>query len=154
MMTATPTHPAALDKLAPTFELDSSAGHIRLEQYRGKNTVLFFMREFSCLMCLGHVREMKRLATTHTDTQFLIVGGGSVAQARQLAERYNLAFPVLADPKRIVYAQYDLGKALGMMQRSGTAVINSKGVLKMFVGSFNPMSSFIGKEVGRVLASL
>jgi thioredoxin-dependent peroxiredoxin len=153
-MTATMNHPAAINQIAPTFELDSSAGRIRLEQYRGQKTVVFFMREFNCMMCLGHVRELKRLATSNPGTQFLVVGGGSVAQARQLAERYKLDFPVIADPERIAYARYDLGKALGMMQRSGTAVIDAAGVLRLFLGSFNPLSSFLEKEVSKTLAVL
>jgi thioredoxin-dependent peroxiredoxin len=153
-MTATMNHPAAINQIAPTFELDSSAGRVRLDQYRGRKTVVFFMREFNCMMCLGHVRELKRLAASNPDTQFLVVGGGSVAHARQLAERYKLSFPVIADPERIAYARYDLGKALGMMQRSGTAVIDAAGVLRLFLGSFNPMSSFLEREVSKTLASL
>jgi thioredoxin-dependent peroxiredoxin len=155
-MTATATHsnPATLNLTAPTFELDSSAGRVRLEQYRGRNTVVFFMREFNCMMCLGHVRELKRLALANPQTQFLIIGGGALAQARQLAERYQLNFPVLADPERVAYARYDLGKALGMMQRSGTAVIDANGVLRLFLGSFNPLASFLEREVTRVLNTL
>jgi thioredoxin-dependent peroxiredoxin len=150
--TANASH-AVLDKLAPTFDLDSSQGRVRLEQYRGKKTVVFFMREFNCMMCLGHVRELKRLSASHPDVQFLVVGGGSVNHARQLADRYKLNFPVLSDPEREAYARYDLGKALGLMQRSGTAVIDGKGFLKLFIGSYNPMASFLEKEVTRVLAS-
>jgi peroxiredoxin len=104
MTTITTKTPAILDKPAPGFELDSSAGHVRLKQYRGKSVVVFFMREFNCMMCLGHVRELKRLATLHPNTQFLVVGGGSVRRAQALAERYKLDFPVLADPDRIAYA--------------------------------------------------
>ncbi len=153
-MTASINHSAAINQIAPTFELDSSAGRIRLEQYRGRNTVVYFMREFNCMMCLGHVREMKRLSSSNPATQFLLVGGGSAAQARQLAERYKLDFPVVADPERIAYARYDLGKALGTMQRSGTAVIDAKGVLRLFLGSFNPMTSFLEREVSKTLAAL
>jgi thioredoxin-dependent peroxiredoxin len=153
-MTATMNHPAAINQIAPTFELDSSTGRVRLDQYRGRKTVVFFMREFNCMMCLGHVRELKRLAASNPDTQFLVVGGGSVVHARQLADRYKLNFPVIADPERVAYARYDLGKALGMMQRSGTAVIDAAGVLRLFLGSFNPMSSFLEKEISKTLASL
>jgi thioredoxin-dependent peroxiredoxin len=154
MTTMTGSKQAAINNPAPIFELDSSAGRVRLEQYRGRNIVVFFMREFNCMMCLGHVRELKRLAASQPDTQFLVIGGGSLVQARQLAQRYALNFPVLADPERVAYASYDLGKALGMMQRSGTAVIDRTGVLRLFLGSFNPLTSFLEKEVARVLAGL
>ena len=147
---------AVINQTAPTFEPDSSAGRVRLNQYRDKKTMVFFIREFNCMMlrCAGHVRELRRLAAPNPGTQFSVVGGGSVVQARQLAERYKLDFPVIADPERIAYARYDLGKALGMMQRSGTAVIDAAGVLRLFLGSFNPMSSFLEKEVPKTPASL
>ena len=150
-MTTAAHSQAVLDRIAPSFELDSSQGRVRLEQYRGKKAVVFFMREFNCMICLGHVREMKRLSIAHPGAQFLVVGGGSVDRARALADRYKLNFPVLADPERRAYASYDLGKALGLMQRSGTAVIDGSGVLRLFIGSYSPMSSFIEREVSRVL---
>jgi hypothetical protein len=43
---------------------------------------------------------------------------------------------------------------LGILQRSGTAVIDRSGVLRLFIGSFNPMSGFIESELTRVLAGL
>ncbi len=154
-MTATTINqPALLNRPAPTFELNSSMGRIRLEQYRGRHTVIFFMREFNCMMCLGHIRELKRLSTIHPRSQFLVIGGGSVEQARQLAERYKLNFPVVADPQRVAYASYDLGKALGVMQRSGTAVIDDQGILRLFLGSYNPLSSFLEKEVTQTLSRI
>jgi hypothetical protein len=38
--------------------------------------------------------------------------------------------------------------------RSGTAVIDVAGMLRLFLGSFNPMSSFLEREVSKTLASL
>jgi peroxiredoxin len=153
-MTVSIAAPAALNTVAPTFDLDSSRGRVRLDQYRGRPTVVFFMREFNCMVCLGHVRELKRLSQAHPDVQFLVVGGGTVAQAKQLEARFKLGFPVVADPERVAYARYDLGKALGLLQRSGTAVVDASGTLRLFLGSFNPMASFFEREVTRTLQNL
>lgn len=153
-MTTPAVQIARLNFPAPSFQLDSSSGSVRLDQYRGRPVVVFFMREFSCVMCQGHVREMKQLSAEHPEAQFLVVGGGSLTQARQLAARFKLSFPVIADPERQAYARYDLGKAMGLMQRSGSAVIDRSGVLRTFIGSFNPMSSFSNREIGRALQEI
>lgn len=146
--------PAQLNVVAPLFDLPSSAGPVSLSAYRGRPVVVFFMREFSCPMCQGHVRTMRHLADQYSSVQFLVVGGGKIEEARRLASRFKLPFPVVADAQREAYAAYDLGKALGIMQRSGTAIIDGAGVLREFIGSYMPMSSLSEREIKRVLDSL
>lgn len=145
---------AQLGTAAPLFDLPSSTGPVRLSAYRGRPVVAFFMREFSCPMCQAHVRAMRQMAGQYPNVQFLVVGGGKLEEARNLAARFKLPFPVVADAQREAYAAYDLGKALGMMQRSGTAIIDGTGVLREFIGSYMPMSSFSEREVKRVLDGL
>lgn len=105
-------------------------------------------------MCQGHVRTLSHLAEQYPHVQFLVIGGGELEEARHLATRFKLSFPVVADARREAYAAYDLGRALGLMQRSGTAVIDRDGMLREFIGSYMPTSSFSEREVKRVLDSL
>jgi len=58
-----------------------------------------------------------------------IIGGGDRKYAEQLATLYKLPFPVLADLKREVYAQYGLHKVVKFNQQSGTYLIDKQGVV-------------------------
>lgn len=150
----TTTTTATLGALAPDFDLPSSLGPVRLSALRGHPVVVYFMREFSCPMCQGHVRTIRRLARELPAARFLVVGGGTPDDALALARRFSLDVPVLADETRAVYAAYDLGRALGVWQRSGTAVIDRAGVLRAFSASHNPQAAFSADELSRVIGTL
>jgi peroxiredoxin len=150
-MTTLSRSAALIGAPAPDFDLPSTTGHTRLSDLQGRPVVVFFMREFACPMCQGQVRTIQQMAARTPGVHFLIVGGGSVSAAQALARRLKTALPVLADQDRSVYARYDLGRALGLWQRSGTAVIDAHGVLRGLIGSYNPQSAFLERSVTALL---
>src|SRR6266567_3981379 len=123
------TDGAPVGSMAPDFTLAGSNGQISLSDYVGKqNVVLYFMREFSCSFCQKHVAQLKQLysALQSQHTAVLVIGGGSRAEAEQLASRLQVPFPVLADADREVYHRYGLEKVMSL-QRSGIIVIDKGG---------------------------
>lgn len=123
------TADAQVGSMAPDFMLAGSNGQISLSDYHGKqNVVLYFMREFSCSFCQKHVAQLKQLysALQSQHTAVLVIGGGSRAEAEQLASRLQVPFPVLADADREVYHRYGLEKVMSL-QRSGIIVIDKEG---------------------------
>src|SRR6266567_8644939 len=99
------------------------------QDYVGKqNVVLYFMREFSCAFCQKHVAQLKQLYSTLQahHAEVLVIGGGSRAEAEQLATHLHVPFPVLADADRGVYHRYGLEKVLSL-QRSGIIVVDRQG---------------------------
>jgi len=119
---------------APLFTLPSNqyeAVHLA-DLTKQHNVLLFFMREFSCPSCRQTVSHLKSLHAElqSADVYTVIIGGGDRKYAEQLAALYKLPFPVLADLKREVYAQYGLHKVVKFNQQSGTYLIDKQGVLR------------------------
>ena len=61
--------------------------------------------------------------------EVLVIGPGSRKAAERTARTLKLPFPVLADPDRAVYRQYDLDKVF-MIQRSGTFLVDRQGSVR------------------------
>src|SRR5258708_31391572 len=115
------TDGAHVGSMAPDFTLTGSNGQISLSDYVGKqNVVLYFMREFSCSFCQKHVAQLKQLYSTLQahHAEVLVIGGGSRAEAEQLATKLQVPFPVLshAYPRR--HHPYGLEK-VQLQQRGG-----------------------------------
>jgi len=119
---------------APLFTLPSNQHEtVHLADLIGQhNILLFFMREFSCPSCRQTVSHLKSLydKLSAADVSIYIIGGGDRKYAEQLATLYKLPFPVLADLKREVYAQYGLHKVVKFNQQSGTYLIDKQGILR------------------------
>jgi hypothetical protein len=58
------------------------------------------------------------------NVEVLVVGGGPATRARAMAQHSRVPFPVLADPDRSVYLQYNLSKKMVLIQQSGTFLVD------------------------------
>ncbi|GEM49084.1 peroxiredoxin family protein [Deinococcus cellulosilyticus] len=139
---------------APTFELQSSHGPVKLVDHRGKTKVLlYFMREFNCPLCMRNVLALSRMQDTlkQKGVQVIIIGGGDEKSASAVAQRFQLPFPVAADPERSVYRSYNLEKTLGFLQWNGTILIDPQGKIIYRKVSQRPGGSFDQQELQALL---
>jgi peroxiredoxin len=60
-------------------------------------------------------------------------------KARRYVDSLHLPFPVLADPERNVYHQYGLEKAMIVIQRTASVVVDRDGVIRYLKTATNPM---------------
>lgn len=142
---------------APDFTLESGKGPVKLAQYLGRqNVVLYFMREFSCPACRQHVRELSQLypQLQASGTDVLVIGGGTQEEANRLSETYKLPFTVAADPDRETYHNYGLHRAMGMIQRSGSIVVDKQGIVRYVQRVTLPTGALDKKELLAALAQL
>jgi peroxiredoxin len=65
--------------------------------------------------------------------------GDSLEKARRYVDSLHLPFPVLADPERNVYHQYGLEKAMIVIQRTASVVVDRDGVIRYLKTATNPM---------------
>jgi thioredoxin-dependent peroxiredoxin len=138
----------------PALKFESTQGTQAFTAYQGKqNLVIYLMREFSCAMCQAHVRRLKAIyqELQKSGSQVLVIGGGSLEQAKTLERQLQLPFPVLADTERQSYTAFGLDKILGLWQKSGTVVADMSGKIKLVHGTGNPGAGLLEPEIRRVL---
>ncbi len=70
----------------------------------------------------------------------VVILGGSLKRAQNYAEIIHLPFPVLADPERKVYQLYGLQKALILIQRTASIVVDKNGIIRYLHTATNPMT--------------
>jgi peroxiredoxin len=93
------------------------------------------------MQCRSHAAQLGRLSNElkEQNYQILLILGDSPARASQYAESLHLPFPVLADPERRVYHQYGLDKALFVIQRTASILIDCNGLIRYIKTTTNPM---------------
>ncbi len=69
----------------------------------------------------------------------LVILGETIERAKQYAQTLKTPFPVLADPDREVYRRYGLEKALFVIQRTSSVVIDQEEIVRYRKRSTNPM---------------
>ncbi|GHO80631.1 peroxiredoxin [Ktedonobacter sp. SOSP1-85] len=149
--------PIEIGAAAPDFTLEATTGSVHLADFRNKeNVVLFFIREYSCPQCQRHASNLSKIADElkALDTEVLIIGSGTPADAANYARKLRLRIPVLADAQRSVYHQYGLRKgmlAVLYVQRSATVLIDKTGIVRYIEHSTNPNASF---NPGELLAEI
>jgi peroxiredoxin len=84
----------------------------------------------------------------------LVIGGGKQTDADKIARRFKLPFPVLADPDRAVYLSYGLDKAMWLIQRSASLLVNKQGIVTYFHKVTNPNDSVNKDELMQAITRL
>jgi peroxiredoxin len=72
-------------------------------------------------------------------TEVLVILGGRQKLAARYARMLDLPFPVLADRNRQVYQLFDLSKAVLVIQRTASVVIDRDGVIRYLKRTTNPL---------------
>lgn len=75
----------------------------------------------------------------------LVIGAGGIGSA--VIASLKLDYPILLDPERETYRGYGLEKAIWLVQKSATFVIDRDGIIRHLTASFNPQSSMDLKGV-------
>ena len=123
---------------APSFALQDQDGVTHtLEQYRGKKVILYFYPKDSTPGCTRQACSYsERLPQIHEKGAVVLgISKDSVASHRKFADKYGLAFTLLADPERSVIEAYDVWKekknygkvSMGVVRT--TYLIDEEGVI-------------------------
>lgn len=123
---------------APDFELVSDSGDtVRLSDFRGKRVVLYFYPKDDTPGCTTEACEFRDAYDVYRarGIEVLGVSPDDVASHEQFKRKYELPFPLLADPDRTVAEKYGVwgersfaGKTSFGIKRS-TFVIDEKGIV-------------------------
>jgi len=98
---------------APNFTLQDQDGVPHsLEQYRGRKVILYFYPKDSTPGCTKQACSYSERLPQIREAGAVVLGVSkdSVASHRKFADKYGLAFTLLADPERKVIEAYDVWK--------------------------------------------
>jgi len=84
------------------------------------------------MQCRSHVAQLGRMAEQFREAgaEIIVILGDTIEKARQYAELLKVPFPILSDPERKVYLQYELEKYFSLYQRTASLVIDHDGVVR------------------------
>ncbi len=93
------------------------------------------------MQCRSHAAQLGRLYSEFQaqNCQVILILGEPVEKASRYVESLHLPFPVLADPERLTYHQYGLDKALLIIQRTASIIIDRTGIIRYIKISTSPM---------------
>ena len=98
---------------APDFTLPDQDGTMHsLSQYRGRKVILYFYPKDSTPGCTKQACAYSERLPQIREAGAVVLGVSkdSVASHRRFADKYGLAFTLLADPERQVIEAYDVWK--------------------------------------------
>ncbi|TWI52644.1 thioredoxin-dependent thiol peroxidase [Halalkalibacter nanhaiisediminis] len=129
---------AKIGQKAPTFSLPSNNSKtVSLEDYRGKNVILYFYPKDMTPGCTTQACDFRDRIEDFSDLDTVILGVSPdpVARHEKFIDKYQLPFELLADEEHEVAESYgvwqlkkNFGKEYMGIERS-TFVINKDGVL-------------------------
>ena len=108
------------------------------------------------MQCRSYAAQLGRLydELQSQQTDVLVIGGGKQAKAEALKKSLKLPYPVLADSDRSVYLSYGLDKAILVVQRSASILVDKQGVVRYFNKVANPNNSVNKDELLQAVADL
>jgi len=101
-----------IGKVAPSFRLPSGQGpEIGLDDYRGRRSVIvWFTKGMACPFCRQHMTQLVRGYPSFQalNAEVLEVTPTSPERARFYVSQFNIPFPYLCDPTRVVRRSWGL----------------------------------------------
>jgi peroxiredoxin len=145
-----------MDTAKLILSLQNGTEQFNLPDSLNRNTVLYFMRASNCPQCNRHTRELEKLLPElqKRNLDIIVIVPENAAAASTVALRNNLTIPVMWSDGN-AHALAGLGKRfLGIIQQSGTVVVNRVGEVLYKRIATNPEESFKLKEFEDYLASV
>jgi peroxiredoxin len=93
------------------------------------------------MQCRAHVAQLGRFYQEFqaAGAEILVILGEGIERAQSYSKSLKAPFPVLADPDRTVYHRYGLEKAMIVIQRTASVVVDRQGVIQYLKQATNPM---------------
>lgn len=93
------------------------------------------------MQCRTLVAQLGRLNNEFANegAQILVILGDSLDRARDYAAQLKAPFPILADPQREIYHQFELTKNFVGLQRTAAIVVDPAGIIRYIKRIYNPL---------------
>lgn len=145
-----------MDTTTLLLSLQNDTEEFNVPTSLNRATVLYFMRASICPQCNRHARELEKLLPEleSNNLDVIVIVPEDAAAAEKVKQRNNLTIRVMTGNGN-AHALAGLDKKfLGIIQQSGTVVVNQDGTVAYKRIATNPEESFKIKEFKEYLASL
>ena len=145
-----------MDAATLLLSLQNGTEQFNIPNSLKRDTVLYFMRASSCAQCNRHTRDLEKLLPEleNHNLDVIVVVPEDEAAAEKVRQQNNLTIKVMTG-NGDAHALAGLDKKfLGIIQQSGTVVINRAGVVLYKRIATNPEDSFKVKEFKEYLMNL
>jgi peroxiredoxin Q/BCP len=118
--------------IAPDFELESDSGQtVRLADYRGRRVVLYFYPKDDTSGCTKQACGFRDQLPAFEARNIVVLGVSpdGVASHERFRDKYELNFPLLADPDHSVAASYGAWGKKKMYGREYEGILRSTFVI-------------------------
>jgi thioredoxin-dependent peroxiredoxin len=139
---------------APDFALQDAEGRTwRLSEHRGETVVLLFYPGDNTPVCTKQMCSVRDRWSDYMATGAQVVGisTDTVESHKGFAARYNLPFPLLADPQEEVIRTYGVRSWLPHRSARAVVVINAEGLVTY--KKVQPLSLFPPRD-DRIIAAI
>lgn len=120
---------------APDFEGETQTGEtIRLSDFSGQPVALYFYPKDDTPGCTKEACNLRDRYETLQDAGIQVIGvsADDVESHKAFADKYDLPFPLVADPDKEIIDQYDVDGRFGNAQRV-TYLINTDGIIEQVI---------------------
>lgn len=92
------------------------------------------------MQCRSHVAQLGRLypELQAAGGDVLVILGDSPERATSYGTSLHVPFPILADPTEVVYHRFGLHKALLLIQRTASVIVDRNGTIRYLKRATNP----------------
>jgi peroxiredoxin len=92
------------------------------------------------MQCRSHVAQLGRLypELQAAGGDVLVILGDSPERAAGYGTSLHVPFPILADPTEVVYHRFGLHKALLLIQRTASVIVDRNGAIRYLKRATNP----------------
>ncbi len=120
---------------APAFKLKTVDGEVSLKDYKGQKVLLYFYPQDMTPTCTEQACQFRDRMAEFQELGVAVLGVSpdEVERHARFAEKYQLPFPLLSDPKRKIAMKYGVWRLKKLYGREymgivrSTFLINEKG---------------------------
>jgi peroxiredoxin len=149
-------HPFNVGSSAPDATLlDHEGNEVTLSHiWQKKTTALFFLRHFGCPNCRAEVADLRanRVKLAAANLNIVLIGVGNPEDANQFRSASFITFPILCDPSRRLYRQFELFKAAPLRELAPANMLLTIKRSRQYRG--NPFSAMVGDETKKQLGGV
>lgn len=114
--------------IAPDFTLADQSGNMHtLSQYRGRKVILYFYSKDNTSGCTRQTVAYNDLMDAFEEKDAVVLGisKDTVKSHEKFSAKYELRFPILADPEKEVLQKYDVLKEKTMYGKKVMGTVRS-----------------------------